>query len=46
MKVPDIDEETLKRLPEWHRILRDIYAGVESDENRSRSAGAGRNQEK
>ncbi len=31
MKVPEIDEETLKKLPEWHGILREIYEGVEID---------------
>lgn len=35
MKVPDIDEETLSKLPEWYKVLRDICAGVEN-ENKSR----------
>jgi len=41
-----MDEEMLSRLPEWHRILREIYAGVENERNRPRSVGAVRDQAK
>ncbi len=46
MKVPDIDEETLKKLPEWHGILREIYTGVDIEQNKSRSSRVIGNQSK
>jgi hypothetical protein len=36
MKFPEIDEDILSKLPEWHKVLREIYVGVESDQNKSR----------
>jgi hypothetical protein len=46
MKIPDMDEETLKKLPEWHSVLRDIYAGVESEQNKPRPSRVIRDQAK
>jgi hypothetical protein len=46
MKVPELDEETLKKLPQWYSPLRDIYAGVESEQNKSRPSSVVRDQPK
>jgi len=32
----DDSEDVLAKLPEWHKVLREIYAGVESEKNKSR----------
>jgi hypothetical protein len=39
-----MDDDVLSRLPEWHKILRELYAGVENEQNKSRPVGAVRDQ--
>jgi hypothetical protein len=30
----DMDDELQTKLPEWHRVLREIYAGIENGQNK------------
>ncbi len=31
----DDPDDVLSKLPEWHKVLREIYAGVENEQNKS-----------
>jgi hypothetical protein len=31
----DDSDDVLSKLPEWHRVLREIYAGIENEQNKS-----------
>jgi hypothetical protein len=42
----DDSDDVQSKLPEWHRILRDIYAGVENEQNKSGPVGVDRDQAK
>ena len=42
----DDSDDVQSKLPEWHRILRDIYAGVENEQSKSGSTRAVRDQAK
>jgi hypothetical protein len=41
-----MEDDILSKLPEWHKVLRDIYEGVENEQNKLGSARVSRDQAK
>jgi hypothetical protein len=46
--IRDMDEsdDVPSKLPEWHRVLREIYAGVQDEQNKPRPSRVIRDQAK